>query len=205
MSQNNLSRRRLLTYLGLGATATGAAVIAERSRSMSLPNRVQPTDSQPSSQPDSQSVAVATTTQNMLPEFAGIAQWLNSQPLSVTNLKGKATLIQFWTYTCINCQRTLPYIVRWHRDYASQGLQVIGIHTPEFSYERQADNVKQALQKHGITYPVPLDNDYKTWTAYQNQYWPHLFLADHQGVIRYDHIGEGAYDQTEQKIRQLLA
>jgi thiol-disulfide isomerase/thioredoxin len=141
----------------------------------------------------------------MLPEFAGIAQWLNSQPLSVTNLKGKATLIQFWTYTCINCQRTLPYIVRWHRDYASQGLQVIGIHTPEFSYERQADNVKQALQKHGITYPVPLDNDYKTWTAYQNQYWPHLFLADHQGVIRYDHIGEGAYDQTEQKIRQLLA
>jgi thiol-disulfide isomerase/thioredoxin len=200
MSQNNLSRRRLLTYLGLGAAGTGTAVaVAQlRSRSMSLPKSTQSNAADPS-------VAVASTNQNKLPEFAGIAEWLNSQPLTVADLQGNVTLIQFWTFACINCQRTLPYVVRWHHDYTNQGLKVIGIHTPEFSYEREANNVKQALQQHGITYPVPLDNDYKTWNAYQNQYWPHLFLADRQGVIQYDHIGEGAYDQTEQKIRQLLA
>jgi thiol-disulfide isomerase/thioredoxin len=139
-----------------------------------------------------------------LPEFQGISQWLNSPPLTNSSLKGNVVLIQFWTFACINCQRTLPYIVRWHQQYASQGLKVIGIHTPEFAFERDVNNIKQALQKHQITYPVPIDNDYKTWNAYGNEYWPHLFLADRQGVLRYDHIGEGAYDRTEQTIRQLL-
>ncbi|HEY9805574.1 MAG TPA: redoxin domain-containing protein, partial [Candidatus Obscuribacterales bacterium] len=119
-------------------------------------------------------------------------------------LKDKVVLVQFWTFACINCQRTLPYITQWHRQYAAQGLQIIGIHTPEFAFERDIGNIQRAIQQHQITYPVPLDNEFKTWNAYDNEYWPHLFLADRQGLLRYDHIGEGAYDQTEQTIRQLI-
>jgi thiol-disulfide isomerase/thioredoxin len=114
-------------------------------------------------------------------------------------------LIQFWTFSCVNCQRTLPYIVQWHQKYADQGLKVIGVHTPEFAFERQVDNIQKALRQHEITYAVPIDNEYKTWSAYDNNYWPHLYLADRQGILRYDHIGEGAYDQTEQTIQQLLS
>lgn len=122
----------------------------------------------------------------------------------MADLQGSVVLIQFWTFACINCQRTLPFIVNWHQQYAAQGLKVIGIHTPEFAYERDLGNIQQAIQKHHITYPVPIDNDYKMWNVYHNEYWPHLFLADRQGIIRYDHIGEGAYDTTEQTIRSLL-
>jgi thiol-disulfide isomerase/thioredoxin len=139
-----------------------------------------------------------------LPEFEGISAWLNSEPLTIADLKGSVVLVQFWTLGCINCLRTLPYMARWHRQYAAQGLKVVGIHTPEFAYERDLNNIKKAIQQHQITYPVPVDNAFKTWNAYSNQYWPHLFLADRQGLIRYDHIGEGAYDTTEQTIRKLL-
>jgi len=152
--------------------------------------------------PNSISVAAATT--RFLPEFQGISQWLNSAPLNVTDITGNVVLIQFWTFACINCQRTLPYINRWHGQYAAQGLRVVGVHTPEFPFERDVNDVERALKLHKITYPVPLDNDYKTWEAYQNSYWPHLFLADRQGVLRYDYVGEGAYDKTEQIIRKLL-
>jgi thiol-disulfide isomerase/thioredoxin len=140
----------------------------------------------------------------LLPEFQGIQQWLNSNPILIADLKGKVVLVQFWTFSCINCQRTLPYVTGWHRQYADNGLSVIGVHTPEFAFEHDPNNIKQAMQKHGITYPVPIDNDFKTWNAYSNGYWPHLFLADRQGLLRYDHVGEGAYDTTEQTIRQLL-
>jgi thiol-disulfide isomerase/thioredoxin len=119
-------------------------------------------------------------------------------------LQGSIVLIQFWTFSCINWQRTSPYIIDWHQKYASQGLKVVGIHTPEFAYEREMENVKAAIAQHQITYPVPMDNAFETWRAYHNEYWPHLFLADRQGIIQYDHIGEGAYDTTEQKIKQLL-
>jgi thiol-disulfide isomerase/thioredoxin len=140
-----------------------------------------------------------------LPEFQGISQWLNSTtPLSVARLRGNVVLIQFWTFACINCQRTLPYITKWDQQYRSQGLKIVGIHTPEFPFERDINNIKRAIKQHGINYPVPVDNEYKTWSAYNNQYWPHLFLADKKGVIRYEHIGEGAYDLTEATIRQLL-
>lgn len=139
-----------------------------------------------------------------LPEFQGISQWLNSTPLKVSNLKGSVVLVQFWTLGCINCQRTLPSLVQWHQKYASKGLKIIGVHTPEFPFERDVNNVKQALAKHQITYAVALDNEFQTWNAYQNQYWPHLFLADRQGIRRYDQIGEGAYEETEKKIRKLL-
>jgi len=153
--------------------------------------------------PSDFSVAAAPAAPS-LPEFQGISQWLNSAPLSISNLKGNVVLVQFWTFACINCQRTLPYITRWHRQYEAQGLRVVGVHTPELPFEREANNVKRALQQHRITYPVPLDSEYRTWNAYQNNYWPHLFLADRQGFIRYDHAGEGAYDETEQFIRKLL-
>jgi thiol-disulfide isomerase/thioredoxin len=189
-----LRRRQLLIYLGLGATGTGAATalgLHPQETAANLKTQI----------PDA--VAAALPRQ-MLAEFQGISQWLNSSPLKLADLRGQVVLIQFWTFSCINCQRTLPYIVRWHRQYENKGLKVIGVHTPEFGFERDANNVKQALQKNKITYPVPLDNAYKTWNAYSNQYWPNLYLADRQGVLRYSHSGEGAYDTTEQTIRSLL-
>ena len=129
---------------------------------------------------------------------------MNSSPLTTKDLLGKVVLVQIWTLGCINCQRTLPYVTSWHKKYAAKGLQTIGIHTPEFSFERDRKNIRRAIAKHGITYPVGVDNDFQTWKAFKNEYWPHLFLADKQGIIRYDHIGEGAYEETEAKIRQLL-
>lgn len=151
-------------------------------------------------------IVLAALSNNMLmDEFQGISEWLNSNPLTIAELKGNVSLIQFWTFSCINCQRTLPHMTQWHGQYAAQGLKVIGVHTPEFTFERDRANIEEALQRHQITYPVPVDNDFKTWNVYENGYWPHLFLADRQGVMRYDHIGEGAYEETEQMIEQLLA
>lgn len=150
------------------------------------------------------SVATAPAAQS-LPEFQGISQWLNFAPINVADLKGNVVLVQFWTFACINCQRTLMYITNWHRQYAACGLKVVGVHTPEFPFEQDVNDVKSALKQHQITYPVALDNEYKTWDAYQNNCWPHLFLADRRGFLRYDHIGEGAYDETEHVIRTLLA
>jgi len=197
---NKISRRQLLLYSGLGVLgATTAFGLGTRKTNPTA--TVAPISAVPALLKPQTTVA---STENTLPDFQGIQQWLNSNPLSVGDLKGSVVLIQFWTFACINCQRTLPYVTKWHRQYAAQGLKVIGIHTPEFAYERQVDNVKRALQQHQITYPVPIDNEFKTWKAYNNEYWPHLFLADRRGLMRYDHIGEGAYDTTEQTIRQLL-
>ena len=202
MSNNLLHRRRILLYLGLGmAGATGVAAAGLR-RNAGGKLLGQPTSS--TSAPIANQVATAPAGSMTIPEFQGINQWLNSNPLTAADLKGSVTLIQFWTFACINCQRTLPYVTRWHEQYAAKGLKVVGVHTPEFAFEREVSNIRAALEEHKITYAVPLDNDYKTWGAYKNQFWPHLFLADRQGVIRYDHIGEGAYDETEQTIRQLL-
>lgn len=174
------------------------------SKGISSANQLTTASAAPGSSTTATEVAALPPPRHSLPEFQGIQQWLNSKPLSISDLKGKVVLVQFWTFACINCQRTLPYVTRWHRQYADKGLRVIGVHTPEFAFEREPNNIKQAMQKHGITYPVPIDNDFKTWKAYNNGYWPHLFLADRQGLLRYDHIGEGAYDTTEQTIRQLL-
>jgi thiol-disulfide isomerase/thioredoxin len=193
MNQTFLRRRQMLAYLGLGAAATPVILskLANNSGSSAL------------DQPGTSAVA-ASTGGTPLPEFQGISQWLNSSPLMRDSLKGSVALIQIWTFACINCQRTLPYVTRWHRQYAAKGLKVVGVHTPEFSFERDVNNIKNALKKHQITYPIAVDNDFKTWNAYNNKYWPHLFLADRQGIVRYDHIGEGAYDTTEQTIRRLL-
>lgn len=188
-----LQRRQLLLYFGLGVAGAGAGSIALRSQN----------DSAPVAAPSVVANSPMAEPKRLL-EFQGISQWLNSEPLTVASLAGNVVLIQFWTFACINCQRTLPSVTRWHQQYVAQGLKVIGIHTPEFAFERDVKNIEAAIAQHNITYPVPIDNDFQTWKAYDNQWWPHLFLADRQGRIRYDHIGEGAYEETEQMIRQLL-
>jgi thiol-disulfide isomerase/thioredoxin len=139
------------------------------------------------------------------PEFTGIEKWINSEPLTVSALRGKVVLIDFWTYTCINCVHTLPYMEAWHTKYKDQGLVVVGVHTPEFPFERLTDNVTAAMKRLGVDYPVAQDNRYATWDAYRNSYWPAVYLIDKQGRIVYKHFGEGDYKETEAAIQKLLA
>jgi cytochrome c biogenesis protein CcdA/thiol-disulfide isomerase/thioredoxin len=139
------------------------------------------------------------------PEFDGIVEWQNSPALTITGLRGKVVLIDFWTYSCINCLRTLPYIEDWDRRYRDAGLVVVGVHTPEFAFERVPANVRENSKKLGVTYPVALDNAYGTWNAWGNRYWPAKYLIDRRGHVRAYHFGEGAYDETEHLIRALLA
>ena len=138
-------------------------------------------------------------------EFAGIAQWHNSEPLTLASLRGKVVVVDFWTLGCINCRNTLPYVTGWYEKYRGQGLVVVGIHTPEFAYEQEAGAVKAAIAQHGIGYPVAQDNDFATWKAYRNRYWPAAYFVDAQGRIRHVQIGEGGYERAEQVIQQLLA
>lgn len=140
---------------------------------------------------------------NGAPEFVQ-GQWLNSDPLTISSLKGKVVLIDFWTYTCINCIRTLPALTTWHTKYKDKGLMIVGIHTPEFAFERSKENVEEAIRMYGIAYPVLQDNAYENWNAYGNRYWPAKYLIDASGRIRYTHFGEGAYEETEKKIQELL-
>ena len=139
-----------------------------------------------------------------VPEFTGIAKWLNSDPLTIQQLRGKVVLIDFWTYSCINCIRTLPYVTGWYEKYKDKGFVVVGVHTPEFAFEKDTSNVQAAFKRHGINYPVAQDNDYGTWQAYSNRYWPAHYLIDQSGKIVYTHFGEGKYQETEQAIQQLI-
>ena len=142
----------------------------------------------------------------LAPELAGIVGYLNAEEgLQISDFRGKVVLIDFWTYTCINCIRTLPHLTAWDERYKDKGLVIIGVHTPEFEFEKEAENVRTAMQKGGIKYRVVQDNDYVTWRAFRNRYWPRKYLIDQDGFIRFDHIGEGAYDTTERKIQELLA
>ena len=139
------------------------------------------------------------------PDIVGIAHYLNTTPEKLNEqIKDKVVLYDIWTYSCINCIRTLPYITAWDDKYADEGLLVVGIHSPEFEFEKDPENVQMAIDKHGINYPVVLDNDMETWKAFENRYWPRKYIADHEGYIRYDHIGEGGYQETEKIIQQLL-
>jgi len=149
--------------------------------------------------------AQAAQTTPAAPDFANIEKWHNSAPLSMAQLRGKVVLVDFWTYTCINCIRTLPYVRGWYDKYKDQGLVVVGVHTPEYPVERSSANVASALKRFDIRYPVAQDNRYATWEAYSNQYWPATYLIDKQGKIVYTHFGEGNYDVTEATIRKLLA
>ncbi|MGZ3692042.1 MAG: cytochrome c biogenesis protein DipZ [Pseudobdellovibrio sp.] len=139
-----------------------------------------------------------------MPELNGGEVWLNSAPLSKKDLLGKVVVIDFWTYSCINCIRTLPYVKSWAEKYKNDGLVVIGVHTPEFAFEKSEDNVKNALKDFGITYPVVLDNDYTIWDAFDNSYWPAHYFVDRKGKIRHHHFGEGEYEQSEAYIKELL-
>lgn len=131
--------------------------------------------------------------------------WLNSTPLRLSDLKGKVVMVEFWTFGCYNCRNVEPYVKQWHRKYADQGLVVIGVHSPEFSHEREVENVQRYLKEHDIHFAVPIDNDFSTWNKYGNRYWPAMYLIDKQGVIRHVRIGEGGYQETERLIQSLLA
>jgi cytochrome c biogenesis protein CcdA/thiol-disulfide isomerase/thioredoxin len=183
--------RGVLTKLSLASTS---------GLEQSLIDRVQPKNPKTMSLTKSGDTAGART----MPDLSGATAWLNSPPLNREKLKGKVVLVDFWTYSCINCLRTLPYVRAWAEKYFKDGLVVIGVHTPEFAFEKDPDNVRRAVKELGITYPVALDNDYKVWEAFNNSYWPADYLIDATGHIRYEHFGEGKYDETEGQIRELL-
>ena len=142
------------------------------------------------------------------PSFTGLGQWINTpgeRPLSMAGLRGKVVLIDFWTYSCVNCLRTLPHLRAWDRTYRGQGLSIVGVHTPEFAFEHEVGNVRSAVKRLDLDYAVAMDNDFGTWNAFRNRYWPAKYLIDARGHLRYAHFGEGAYDTTESNIRALLA
>ena len=147
--------------------------------------------------------AQASTT-GAMPSLDGAVEWLNSAPLNSEALRGKVVLVDFWTYDCINCQHSLPYVNAWAKKYEKDGLVVIGVHTPEYGYEKIIDNVRKQVKQLDIGYPVAIDNDYAIWRAFDNQYWPAHYIFDAKGQLRYSHFGEGRYDKQEEVIQQLL-
>ncbi|OXR34498.1 cytochrome c biogenesis protein DipZ [Pseudomonas umsongensis] len=142
--------------------------------------------------------------QGAMPSLAGAVEWVNSPALTNESLKGKVVLVDFWTFDCINCKHTLPYVKDWAKKYEKDGLVVIGVHTPEYGFERIIDNVRDKVKEYGITYPVAIDNNYAIWRNFDNQYWPAHYLIDAKGQVRYTHFGEGSYDTQEKMIQQLL-
>jgi thiol-disulfide isomerase/thioredoxin len=139
-----------------------------------------------------------------MPSLSGASQWLNSAPLDGPGLKGKVVLVDFWTWDCINCRRSLPHVNEWARRYADQGLVVVGVHTPEYDYEHDVGTLRDKVASLGIAYPVAVDNDYKVWNAWGNQFWPAHYFVDRQGQVRHVHFGEGDYGGQEQVIQALL-
>ncbi len=146
----------------------------------------------------------APVTEGDMPELGGATGWLNSKPLTRASLRGKVVVVDFWTYSCINCLRSLPYVNAWYQHYKDSGLVIIGVHSPEFDFEKDPQNVRQAIEKFGIQYPVALDNDMAIWKAFNNRFWPAHYFVDAQGRIRGHHFGEGKYARSERTIRQLL-
>ncbi|PMS17017.1 thioredoxin [Trinickia dabaoshanensis] len=168
------------------ASVAAAALVAYASAGMSSPG------------------AAAIATGAPAPEFAGIERWLNGPPTSLRQLRGKVVLVDFWTFDCINCVHTLPHVESLYEKYRDKGLVVIGVHTPEYAFERDTKNLTDAIKRYGITYPVAQDNQYATWNAYGNQYWPAVYLLDKKGNLVYSHFGEGSYAETEAQVRTLL-
>ncbi len=138
------------------------------------------------------------------PEFKDIAKWINSKPLKMRDLEGKVVIIDFWAYSCINCRRTIPYLKRWHEKYRKKGLVIVGVHSPEFTFEKNENNLKKAVKELKIEYPVAADNNMRTWYAYDNMHWPAKYMIDRDGYIIFNHFGEGGYVQTEKQIQKLL-
>ena len=207
MNKDNISA--LLTGVGVVALIVGFAIYfnnPEISKS-SLSNSDQTITSDPNSNNGISGVGLSIDKSQFkkAPEFTGITSYINTNATKLSDLKGKVVLVDFWTYSCINCIRTLPYLVDWNQKYSDKGLVIVGVHSPEFEFEKNIDNVKQAVTRFGIKYPVLLDNDHGTWNAFQNSYWPRKYLVDSDGYIRYDHIGEGGYVETENAIKNLLS
>src|SRR5580704_14048025 len=143
--------------------------------------------------------------EDLTPSLAGAQEWLNSPPLSLEALKGKVVLVDFWTYSCINCLRSIPYVRAWAEKYRDHGLVVIGVHAPEFAFERNVDNVKSAIKTLGIGYPVAIDNEYRIWRSFENEYWPAHYFIDGDGKVRHHHFGEGEYAESERALQKMLS
>lgn len=207
MNRDNISA--LLTGVGVVALIVGFAIYFNNPEinESSLGNSNQSITSDPNSNNGISSVGLSIDKSQFkkAPEFTGITSYINTNATKLSDLKGKVVLVDFWTYSCINCIRTLPYLVDWNQKYSDKGLVIVGVHSPEFEFEKNIDNVKQAVTRFGIKYPVLLDNDHGTWNAFQNSYWPRKYLVDSDGYIRYDHIGEGGYVETENAIKNLLS
>jgi thiol-disulfide isomerase/thioredoxin len=179
----------LLTTLLAGAMAASIQAFAEDNGMTQQPKHA----------------GVRSPMEGEFPSLSGATGWLNSPPLKSADLRGKVVLVDFWTYTCVNWRRTLPYVRAWARKYTDQGLVVIGVHTPEFPFESDVGNIRWAIKDMGIDYPVAIDSNYGIWRAFNNEYWPALYLIDAQGRMRYHHFGEGAYEESERAIQRLLA
>jgi cytochrome c biogenesis protein CcdA/thiol-disulfide isomerase/thioredoxin len=192
--------RGVLTRLSLAGTSGIEQSLIDRFH----PRRPAQAAADPATDPASGSAVSYSAADPMLPDLSGATAWINSPPLNRDQLRGKVVLVDFWTYSCINCLRTLPYIRAWAEKYKDSGLVVIGVHTPEFPFERDLANVQKAVRELGITYPVALDNGYRIWNAFDNLYWPAHYFIDAQGKIRFHHFGEGNYDESERWIQQLL-
>jgi cytochrome c biogenesis protein CcdA/thiol-disulfide isomerase/thioredoxin len=190
-----------LTNLSIGSTTSLEQSLLDRLRppptttAMSGPSMMR-------AKPAGESEALPA--EGVAPSLDGAVEWLNSKPLTTEALKGKVVVVDFWTYSCINCLRAIPYVRAWAEKYRDHGLVVIGVHAPEFAFERNVDNIKKAIATLGIGYPVAVDNEYKIWRAFDNEYWPAHYFIDARGQIRHHHFGEGDYDESEQVIQQLL-
>src|ERR1700733_1342957 len=187
--------RGVLTRLSLASTGGLEQRLLDRFHPANQPKRIQV----------NQTISVSDdTATDVLPDLSGATAWINSPPLTLASLRGKVVLVDFWTYSCINCLRTLPYIKAWNEKYQNSGLMIVGVHTPEFPFEKDEANVRKAVKDLGILYPVPMDNNYKIWRSFNNEYWPADYFIDATGNIRFHHFGEGAYDESERWIRTLL-
>ena len=187
--------RGVLTRLSLASTGGLEQRLLDRFHPANQPKRIQV----------NQTISVSgDTATDVQPDLSGATAWINSPPLTLASLRGKVVLVDFWTYSCINCLRTLPYIKAWNEKYQNSGLVIVGVHTPEFPFEKDEANVRKAVKDLGILYPVPMDNNYKIWRSFNNEYWPADYFIDATGQVRFHHFGEGAYDESEQWIRTLL-
>lgn len=198
----------LLVLVGVGAIALGLDTGLLTRLSLGQTNRLEQSLLEKAGLVrKTESIAVAGSdlpVEGRMPALNGATLWLNSPPLTREGLRGKVVLVDFWTYSCINCLRALPYVQAWAQKYKDHGLVVIGVHAPEFAFEKVPDNVRRAVRDLGVTYPVALDNNYAIWQGFNNQYWPAHYFIDGQGRIRHHHFGEGEYDRSEKVIRQLL-
>jgi thiol-disulfide isomerase/thioredoxin len=201
----NHTLRNRLRFIGIAAITLAAAQFGVIGSSGVSSSRTTPTGLRAIGVGQMALTAIRLPVEGKLPSLRSATAWLNSEPLTAADLRGKVVLIDFWTYSCINWRRSLPYVRAWDKKYKSQGLLVIGVHAPEFSFEKNIDDVRRAAKDMRIDYPIVIDNDHATWRAFNNEYWPALYFVDAQGRIRHHQFGEGEYEQSEKIIQQLLA